>query len=144
MSSVSDSLRIEKASKRFGGLRVFDDISFELPLGGIMGVIGPNGAGKTTLINVICGMFPPTSGVVMLGARNITGAPFHTVSRLGVARSFQQTNTFATVSVEENLYRAAMAGTTASVLFSRSSGSPRSSRSAPTSYRTDCRKCSVL
>jgi branched-chain amino acid transport system ATP-binding protein len=71
-----------------------------------MGVIGPNGAGKTTLINVMGGMLAPTSGRILLGDRDITGKPFHTVSRLGVARSFQQTNTFRTVSVEENLFRA--------------------------------------
>ena len=105
MSPVQ-SLRVETASKSFGGLRVFENISFEVSYGGIMGVIGPNGAGKTTLINVICGMFPPTSGRILLGTHDITGKPLHAVSALGVARSFQQTNTFATVSVEENLYRA--------------------------------------
>lgn len=99
-------LRVEGASKHFGGVKVFDGISFEVPQGEILGVIGPNGAGKTTLINVICGMLAPTSGRIVLGERDITGKPFHTVSQLGVARSFQQTNTFRSVSVEENLFRA--------------------------------------
>jgi branched-chain amino acid transport system ATP-binding protein len=106
MSSASESLRVEGAAKQFGGLKVFEGISFEVEPGGIMGVIGPNGAGKTTLINVMAGMLAPTAGRVMLGARDITGKPFHVVSRLGVARSFQQTNTFRSVSVEENLFRA--------------------------------------
>jgi branched-chain amino acid transport system ATP-binding protein len=105
-NTTGQSLRIEKASKRFGGLRVFEDISFELAPGGLLGVIGPNGAGKTTLINVICGMLAPSAGRIWLGQRDITGRPFHSVSRLGVARSFQQTNTFQIVSVEENLFRA--------------------------------------
>lgn len=100
------TLRVEGASKRFGGLKVFDGISFDVPQGEVLGVIGPNGAGKTTLINVICGMLQPSSGRILLGNRDITGKPFHTVSRLGVARSFQQTNTFRSVTVEENLFRA--------------------------------------
>jgi branched-chain amino acid transport system ATP-binding protein len=100
------SLRVENLNKRFGGLRVFDDISFELDAGTVLGVIGPNGAGKTTLINVICGMLAPTAGKVHFGGEDITGRQFHLVSRLGVLRSFQQTNTFRSASVEENLYRA--------------------------------------
>lgn len=103
---ASETLRVEGVSKSFGGLKVFDDVSFAVPKGGIMGVIGPNGAGKTTLINVMCGMLSPSAGKVMLGGRDITGQPFHAVSKLGVVRSFQQTNTFKTVTVEENLYRA--------------------------------------
>ena len=102
----ADALRVDAVTKRFGGLRVFEDISLEIPCGGIVGVIGPNGAGKTTLINVICGMLAPSGGRILLGQQNITGRSFHVVSRLGVVRSFQQTNTFSSVSVEENLYRA--------------------------------------
>src|SRR3954464_2546600 len=100
------ALRIEGLAKRFGGLRVFEDLTLELPPGGILGVIGPNGAGKTTLINVVCGMLAASAGRVMLGGREITGKAFHVVSRLGVVRSFQQTNTFRNATVEENLYRA--------------------------------------
>ena len=99
-------LRVKGISKRFGGLKVFDDISFEVPAGGVLGVIGPNGAGKTTLINVMSGMLPPSSGRITRGERDITGQPLYAVSQLGVVRSFQQTNTFRSASVEENLYRA--------------------------------------
>src|SRR5437867_3829201 len=105
-AAVSETLRVEAAAKQFGGLRVFEGISFEVAPGAVLGVIGPNGAGKTTLINVMCGMLSPTAGHIFLGNRDITSTPFHVVSRLGVARSFQQTNTFRSVSVEENLYRA--------------------------------------
>ena len=100
------TLKVEGASKRFGGLKVFQDISFQVPQGEVVGVIGPNGAGKTTLINVMCGMLSPSSGRVLVGDRDITGLPFHAVSRLGIARSFQQTNTFRSVTVEENMFRA--------------------------------------
>ncbi len=100
------TLRVEHLCKRFGGLEVFGDISFELPPGSVLGVIGPNGAGKTTLINVICGMLAPTSGRVMLGDKDVSGMPFHALSRQGVVRSFQQTNTFRSETVRENLLRA--------------------------------------
>jgi branched-chain amino acid transport system ATP-binding protein len=99
-------LRVESLAKRFGGLRVFQDLSFDLPSGGLLGVIGPNGAGKTTLINVISGRQPASAGRVTLGSRDITNQPAHAVSRLGIARSFQQTNTFKSVSVGENIDRA--------------------------------------
>jgi ABC-type branched-subunit amino acid transport system ATPase component len=101
-----EELRVEDLTKRFGGLRVLEGIGFTLAPGEVMGVIGPNGAGKTTLINVITGRTPPTSGRILLGAQDVTGKPTHVVSRLGVVRSFQQTNTFKTASVGENVSRA--------------------------------------
>ncbi len=104
--SSGEGLRVEGIGKKFGGVRVFDSITFEIPPGGVLGVIGPNGAGKTTMINVMSGMLPPSSGRIMLGSQDITGKPLHAVNRLGVGRSFQQTNTFRSASVEENLYRA--------------------------------------
>ncbi|HEY0185145.1 MAG TPA: ABC transporter ATP-binding protein [Rhodopila sp.] len=103
-------LRVEALAKRFGGLRVFQDISFNLPEGGLLGVIGPNGAGKTTLINVISGRVSASGGHIILGGRDITNQPAHAVSRLGLARSFQQTNTFRSVSVGENIARAVRFG----------------------------------
>lgn len=112
MSSAPTRLRVEQLSKWFGGLQVFKDVTFDVGPGELIGVIGPNGAGKTTLINVMCGMLAPTSGQVLIGSKNITGKAFHTISRLGVVRSFQQTNTFRTASVRENLSRAMRFGRT--------------------------------
>ncbi len=105
---ANSSMRLEVTDicKRFGGLHVFNDVSFSISPGEVLGVIGPNGAGKTTLINVICGMLPPTSGRVLLGGRDMTGKPLHAVSRAGIVRSFQQTNTFRTATVRENISRA--------------------------------------
>jgi branched-chain amino acid transport system ATP-binding protein len=105
--SAEAALSVKGLSMRFGGVRVFDDISFALSPGEVLGVIGPNGAGKTTLINVICGMLQPTSGRIVLGATDVTAKPFHAISRRGVVRSFQQTNTFRSASARENLARAA-------------------------------------
>jgi ABC-type branched-subunit amino acid transport system ATPase component len=110
----TEELRVESVTKRFGGLKVFESLSFTLTPGEILGVIGPNGAGKTTLINVICGKLPPTSGRIVLGRKDVTGKPFHTLARMGLVRSFQQTNTFRPASVRENIARA--------IRFSRGSG----------------------
>ena len=106
-------LRVESLAKRFGGLRVFQDISFDLQAGGLLGVIGPNGAGKTTLINVISGRQSASEGRVFLDGRDITNRPAHAVSRLGLVRSFQQTNTFKSVTVAENIARAIRFGRSA-------------------------------
>jgi branched-chain amino acid transport system ATP-binding protein len=103
---TTEELRVESVTKRFGGLKVFENLSFTLAPGEILGVIGPNGAGKTTLINVICGKLAPTSGRILLGRRNVTGKPVHALARMGLVRSFQQTNTFRPASVRENLSRA--------------------------------------
>jgi ABC-type branched-subunit amino acid transport system ATPase component len=103
-------LRVQALGKRFGGLRVFQDIGFTLAPGEVMGVIGPNGAGKTTLINVISGRLPPSEGRVFVAGHDVTGQPSHALSRLGVARSFQQTNTYKSVSVRENIGRAVRFG----------------------------------
>jgi branched-chain amino acid transport system ATP-binding protein len=99
-------LRVDKISMRFGGLKVFEDISLRLYPRDILGMIGPNGAGKTTLINVICGKLAPAAGHVFLGGHDVSGKSTHTLSRMGLVRSFQQTNTFRTATVRENLSRA--------------------------------------
>ena len=85
---------------------MFEGVSFNLAPREILGVIGPNGAGKTTLINVISGRLKPTTGKVALGGRDVTRHPMHTLSRLGLVRSFQQTNTFRAATVGENISRA--------------------------------------
>ncbi|MCB1396640.1 MAG: ABC transporter ATP-binding protein [Rhodobacteraceae bacterium] len=106
MAQDTGALRVQGLTKSFGGLKVFQDISFELAPSSVKGVIGPNGAGKTTLINVICGLLPQSAGKVWLGGSDITNRPFHVISGLGIVRSFQQTNTFKSATVEENLHRA--------------------------------------
>lgn len=103
---MSGTLRVDSIGKRFGGLQVFTGISFDLAPGELLGVIGPNGAGKTTLINVICGKLAPTTGHILLGTKPVGGLPLHSLARMGVVRSFQQTNPFKSCTVRENLSRA--------------------------------------
>lgn len=99
-------LEVRQLSKRFGGLKVFENVSFSLRSGQVLGVIGPNGAGKTTLINMICGKLLPTSGQIILNGTKMNGKPLHVLAKAGVVRSFQQTNTFKDATVRENISRA--------------------------------------
>lgn len=102
-AAQGDTLRAEKISKEFGGLKVFHDVSFVLPPAGLLGVIGPNGAGKTTMINIISGRLPVNSGRVLLGNVRVDGRYVYENAGRGLVRSFQQTATFSGRTVEDNL-----------------------------------------
>jgi len=96
-------LRVEKVSKRFGGLLAVSEATFDLPQGQILGLIGPNGAGKTTLFNVINGVYAPTSGRMIFRGTDISGwQPYH-VARLGLARTHQIVRPLNELSVLENV-----------------------------------------
>ncbi|WP_219417915.1 ABC transporter ATP-binding protein [Pseudonocardia nigra] len=82
-------LRVDAVSLRFGGIRALDDVSFTVRPGTIHALIGPNGAGKSSCFNVICGVYRPTSGRVVLGDTTLTGLATHRLPRLGIGRSFQ-------------------------------------------------------
>src|SRR5438874_5200454 len=96
-------LRLEKLSKRFGGLLVTDDVTLDVMPGELHAVIGPNGAGKTTLINQISGLIAPDSGTIQFDGRDITGLPVHVRAALGLARSFQVSSILPGFSVLENV-----------------------------------------
>jgi branched-chain amino acid transport system ATP-binding protein len=99
---MSALLEVENLSKRFGGLRAVQELSFAVPEGAILGLIGPNGAGKTTVFNLLNGVFAPDEGRVRFRAADITGfAPFR-VARLGLARTNQIVQPFMTMTVLEN------------------------------------------
>jgi branched-chain amino acid transport system ATP-binding protein len=96
-------LEIVSLQKRFLGLMALDDVSFTLQAGQITSLIGPNGAGKTTLFNCITGMYTPSAGDVRFEGQNIAGFGAHRISRLGIARTFQNLALFGGLSVLENL-----------------------------------------
>jgi branched-chain amino acid transport system ATP-binding protein len=99
-------LSVRALSKAFGGVRAVADVSFDLHEGEFLALIGPNGAGKTTCFNMLNGYLKPDAGTVSLGGRNITGMRPRRVWRLGVGRTFQITQTFASMTVAENVQMA--------------------------------------
>ena len=103
-------ISIERVSKRFGGLRALNEVSFDLPAGAIMGLMGPNGAGKTTLVNVICGFYKPDSGTIAFKGRDISRLSAHKVCHLGIARTYQIPQPFGELTVSQNIKVAAMYG----------------------------------
>jgi branched-chain amino acid transport system ATP-binding protein len=90
-------------TKAFGGLQAVKDLSFVLTDGEILGIIGPNGAGKTTLFNLLTGFYRPDAGRVFFKGENITGLRPHQICKRGLARTFQITQSFANLTVLENV-----------------------------------------
>jgi branched-chain amino acid transport system permease protein len=86
---AGETLRVEGATKLFGGVRALDEVTLEAAPGQITALIGPNGSGKTTLLNLVSGFYKPTSGTVRLGDRQVSGLVPYRTARGGVARTFQ-------------------------------------------------------
>jgi branched-chain amino acid transport system permease protein len=97
------ALTVNELSKRFRGVQALAGVSLEVRAGEIHGIIGPNGSGKTTLFNVVSGIERLTAGSVRLSGRDVGGLPAHRLSRLGVARTFQNPRLFRHLSVLENV-----------------------------------------
>jgi branched-chain amino acid transport system ATP-binding protein len=95
-------------SRSFEGVQALRDVTFELRSGEIVGLIGPNGAGKSTLVNVLSGFDRPTSGRVELAGRDVTRWTPHRRGRHGLARTFQHSHAFRSLSVRENVVVSAL------------------------------------
>ncbi len=100
-------LVLNNVTKRFGGLTAVNDVSFDLGDVGISGLIGPNGSGKTTLFHLISGFYGLDSGTISFMETRISGLPPHAISRMGLARTFQQTRVLPFLSTLDNLIAAA-------------------------------------
>ena len=96
-------LEVQNLVKHFLGVTAVDHVNLVVESGELVSLIGPNGSGKTTLFNCVTGYAVADGGRVVLGGRDVTGAPPHRVARLGVARTFQQVSVFPRLSVLENL-----------------------------------------
>ena len=99
-------LVVEKLNKAFGALQVTCDISLDVEPGARHALIGPNGAGKTTLFNLLTGEIRADSGSITLAGKDLTRARPDIRARLGMARSYQQNNLFADLTVTQNLVTA--------------------------------------
>jgi branched-chain amino acid transport system ATP-binding protein len=98
-----ESLRASAISRSFDGVQALDGVDLELRRSEVVGLIGPNGAGKSTLVNVLSGFDQPNSGTVALGGQEITRWTPNRRGRHGLARTFQHTRGFRTLSVRENV-----------------------------------------
>jgi branched-chain amino acid transport system ATP-binding protein len=98
-----DALKVDNVDISFGGIQALLQLTLTLKVGEKRAIIGPNGAGKTTLFNVISGMLKPANGHIFLFDQDITNYPPHLRAALGLARTFQITNLFGTLSVLENI-----------------------------------------
>lgn len=96
-------LDVENLTVRFGGIVALEGLSLTLARGSIRAVIGPNGAGKSTLLNVISGIYNVTDGRVSFDQQRIDGLSPHSITRMGVARTFQNTELFGRMSALENV-----------------------------------------
>jgi branched-chain amino acid transport system ATP-binding protein len=96
-------LQLKGLSKSFGGLAAVREVTLEVRAGERKAIIGPNGAGKTTLFNLITGVFPSTSGQIVLFGRDVTRWPSHRRTALGMARTFQITSLFPKLTVLDNV-----------------------------------------
>lgn len=97
------ALSVEGISKSFGGLRVAREVSLTLEAGARHALIGPNGAGKTTLVNMISGLLRPSAGTIRLGGVDITGVSPERRVAMGLARTFQISSLFPSLTVAENV-----------------------------------------
>jgi branched-chain amino acid transport system ATP-binding protein len=107
------ALRLQAVSKSFGGLRAVDGVELAVRPGERRALIGPNGAGKTTLFNLIAGALPVSAGRITLFGDDVTGMAQHRRAARGLARTFQITNLFPTLTVLDNARLAALARTPA-------------------------------
>lgn len=104
-------LKLDRVTKRFGGLTAVDQVNLEINSGQFIGIVGPNGSGKTTLFNVISGVYFPEEGQVLFEGRDITRLPPYKRAPLGIGRTFQIPRPFASATVRENVAIGAMFGT---------------------------------
>jgi branched-chain amino acid transport system ATP-binding protein len=103
VNTVAPVLTGEGIFVRFGGLQALSNVSVEVPGQAIVGLIGPNGAGKSTLIEVLSGLLAPTTGRVLLDGVDVTSQSAQQRARRGLARTFQQPELFAGLSIREHL-----------------------------------------
>jgi len=99
-------LKVTGLGKSFGGVKAVDGIHFELAAGELLALIGPNGAGKSTTFNMVNGQLPADAGSIQLNGQELVGRKPRDIWRMGVGRTFQIAETFASLTVVENVQMA--------------------------------------
>lgn len=97
-------LETKKVTKIFGGLHANSDIDFSIDEGEIVAIIGPNGSGKTTFYNVLTGISPATRGQIIFKGKSIEKMQPEAITRLGMARTFQNIRLFGNMTVAEKYH----------------------------------------
>lgn len=100
---MTDFLRVEHGTMRFGGITAVNDVDMVIKKGTIHGLLGPNGAGKTTLFNMISGVYTPTEGKIIFEGKDISSMKSHDVAAIGIGRTFQNILLFDDLTVKENV-----------------------------------------
>jgi branched-chain amino acid transport system ATP-binding protein len=100
-------LELDSVLMRFGGVTALEDVNFYVDEGEIFGLIGPNGAGKTTVFNVVTGVYRPTAGVVRFDGQELRKQRRSDITKLGIARTFQNIRLFPVMTALENVMVAA-------------------------------------
>ncbi len=103
MSERKAILEVDNVTIKFGGLTALNEVTFDIKEGEILGLIGPNGAGKTTCFNVMTGVYQATSGQVRFDGKPLGRLGRHKITRLGIARTFQNIRLFKNMTVLENV-----------------------------------------
>ena len=103
MTGTEPILQLRRLTRHFGSVRAVDGVTLTVTEGSRHAVIGPNGAGKTTLFALAAGTTRPTAGTVHLAGRDVTRRSDHQRARLGMARSFQHSSVFPTLSALDNV-----------------------------------------
>jgi branched-chain amino acid transport system ATP-binding protein len=96
-------LELQSISKHFGGLNVLREVDLRVPQGAIFGLIGPNGAGKTTVFNLMTGLLAPSGGRIVFDGHDLLRHKPHQITRLGIARTFQNIRLFKEMTLLENV-----------------------------------------
>ncbi len=100
---TAPALEVSHVSAGYGPYRALFDVSFTVPVGGVVALLGSNGAGKSTVARVVTGLVPSDRGTISIGGQDMTGKPAFRIARHGVAHVPEGRGVFANLTVEENL-----------------------------------------
>lgn len=99
-------LELKNVTMQFGGVKALNQVNLQVNKGEICALIGPNGAGKTTVFNVVTGVYVPTDGEILFNGKSLKGKNRHKITKMGIARTFQNVRLFGEMTSLENVITA--------------------------------------